>query len=199
MPHTRLDADRFFDNLDGIAAFAFAGTAISTAAIGGLVWASGAAGLCLPLSPLHALLFGSIVSATDPVSWHASRFLISCSQTTLCLYLVPVPCMLWAPSAAVPAQTLRMLLSLQVTVLAVFQRLGANADLYALVFGESVLNDAVAVVLFRSLSGFQHTTVTPAAIALAVASFVGIFAGSVVVSCASVPAMLVGTPMLHTL
>lgn len=34
-----------------------------------------------------------------------------------------------------------------VTVLAIFNELQVDADLYALLFGESVLNDAVAVVL----------------------------------------------------
>lgn len=66
-------------------------------------------------------------------------------------------------------------------MLAVFQRLGAHPDLYSLVFGESVLNDAVAMVLFRSLSRFQHAPATPAAVALAAASFAGVFAGSVAV------------------
>lgn len=34
-----------------------------------------------------------------------------------------------------------------VTVLAIFHALNVDVDLYALVFGESVLNDAVAIVL----------------------------------------------------
>lgn len=34
-----------------------------------------------------------------------------------------------------------------VTVLAIFNELHADVDLYALLFGESVLNDAVAIVL----------------------------------------------------
>lgn len=34
-----------------------------------------------------------------------------------------------------------------VTVLAIFNELHADGDLYALLFGESVLNDAVAIVL----------------------------------------------------
>lgn len=36
-----------------------------------------------------------------------------------------------------------------VTVLAVFHDLRVDYDLYSLVFGESVLNDAVAIVLYR--------------------------------------------------
>ncbi len=34
-----------------------------------------------------------------------------------------------------------------VTVLAIFSALNVDVDLYALVFGESVLNDAIAIVL----------------------------------------------------
>ena len=37
---------------------------------------------------------------------------------------------------------------LSVTVLAVFHDLHADFDLFSLVFGESVMNDAVAIVLF---------------------------------------------------
>jgi len=39
-----------------------------------------------------------------------------------------------------------------VTVLAIFNDLHVDVDLYALVFGESVLNDAVAIILVRSAS-----------------------------------------------
>ena len=53
-------------------------------------------------SVIPSLLFGSLISATDPV-----------------------------------------------TVLAVFHDLHVDVDLYSLVFGESVLNDAVAIVLYR--------------------------------------------------
>ena len=70
-------------------------------------WVCGAIGLVTALSITHALVFGALVSATDPVS-----------------------------------------------VLAVFQELGVNPDLFALVFGESVLNDAVAIVLYRTLQDF---------------------------------------------
>jgi len=36
-----------------------------------------------------------------------------------------------------------------VTVLAIFNDLNVDVDLYAIVFGESVLNDAVAIVLAK--------------------------------------------------
>ena len=59
-------------------------------------------------TPLEALIFGSLISATDPV-----------------------------------------------TVLAIFGTQGADRDLYSLVFGESVLNDAVAIVLYQTLDSFN--------------------------------------------
>ncbi|KAM4545137.1 sodium/hydrogen exchanger 6-like [Odontesthes bonariensis] len=42
-----------------------------------------------------------------------------------------------------------------VTVLAIFNELKVDVDLYALLFGESVLNDAVAIVLSSSIVGYQ--------------------------------------------
>ena len=38
---------------------------------------------------------------------------------------------------------------ISVTVLALFSELNVDVDLYALIFGESVMNDAVAIVLFE--------------------------------------------------
>jgi hypothetical protein len=42
-----------------------------------------------------------------------------------------------------------------VTVLAVFGAMGADLNLFSMVFGESVLNDAVAIVLYRTLDDFN--------------------------------------------
>ncbi|KAJ7993356.1 hypothetical protein DPEC_G00271570 [Dallia pectoralis] len=42
-----------------------------------------------------------------------------------------------------------------VTVLAIFNELHADVDLYALLFGESVMNDAVAIVLSSSIVAYQ--------------------------------------------
>ncbi|XP_066435541.1 sodium/hydrogen exchanger 7 isoform X3 [Eleutherodactylus coqui] len=70
-----------------------------------------------------------------------------------------------------------------VTVLAIFNELHADVDLYALLFGESVLNDAVAIVLSSSIVAYQPTgenshTFDAAAFFKSVGVFVGIFSGS---------------------
>ena len=48
-----------------------------------------------------------------------------------------------------PGLQLTLFVSVIVTVLAVFQHLHVDSTLYALVFGESVLNDAVSIVLYK--------------------------------------------------
>jgi len=72
-----------------------------------------------------------------------------------------------------------------VTVLAIFNELHVDVDLYALVFGESVMNDAVALVLSKSVETYdtaagREAFDTPAFFA-AVANFVGVFAGSFII------------------
>jgi solute carrier family 9 (sodium/hydrogen exchanger), member 8 len=68
-----------------------------------------------------------------------------------------------------------------VTVLAVFQELGVDRTLYALIFGESVLNDAVAIVLLHSLLVFQTESATASSGFLAVFSFLVVFVGSLAI------------------
>ncbi|KAF7253794.1 Sodium/hydrogen exchanger 7 [Varanus komodoensis] len=70
-----------------------------------------------------------------------------------------------------------------VTVLAIFNELHADVDLYALLFGESVLNDAVAIVLSSSIVAYQPTggnahAFDAAAFFKSVGVFLGIFSGS---------------------
>ena len=84
------------------------GTFINTFVFAGLIFAfQQVVTYAVPMSFLDCLIFGSIISATDPV-----------------------------------------------TVLAIFTQLRVDFNLYANVFGEAVLNDAVAIVLFRTVSSF---------------------------------------------
>ncbi|XP_012873506.1 PREDICTED: sodium/hydrogen exchanger 6 [Dipodomys ordii] len=131
----------FFRNLGSILAYAFLGTAISCFVIGSIMYG------CVMLMKVtgqlardfyftDCLLFGAIVSATDPV-----------------------------------------------TVLAIFHELQVDVELYALLFGESVLNDAVAIVLSSSIVAYQPAgdnshTFDVTAMFKSIGIFLGIFSGS---------------------
>nr|XP_009489713.1 PREDICTED: sodium/hydrogen exchanger 9-like [Pelecanus crispus] len=71
---------------------------------------------------------------------------------------------------------------LTLTVLAIFHELHVDTDLYTLLFGESVLNDAVAIVLTYSISIYSPkenpNAFDAAAFFQSVGNFLGIFAGS---------------------
>ncbi|XP_060690507.1 sodium/hydrogen exchanger 9-like [Hemiscyllium ocellatum] len=132
---------QFFRNLGSILTYAFIGTAISCIVIGGIMY--GFVTAMVNLGQLNkrdfyftdCLLFGALISATDPV-----------------------------------------------TVLAIFHELDVDVQLYTLLFGESVLNDAVAIVLTYSISIYSPTdnpdTFDAAAFFKSVGNFVWIFAGS---------------------
>ncbi|KAM8965537.1 sodium/hydrogen exchanger 6 isoform 2-T2 [Sarcophilus harrisii] len=131
----------FFRNLGSILAYAFLGTAISCFVIGSIMY--GCVTLMKATGQLggdfyftDCLLFGAIVSATDPV-----------------------------------------------TVLAIFHELQVDVELYALLFGESVLNDAVAIVLSSSIVAYQPAgdnshTFDVTAMFKSIGIFLGIFSGS---------------------
>ncbi|XP_061593857.1 sodium/hydrogen exchanger 7 [Cololabis saira] len=77
-----------------------------------------------------------------------------------------------------------------VTVLAIFNELHADGDLYALLFGESVMNDAVAIVLSSSIVAYQPSGANThmfdaAAFFKSVGVFLGIFSGSFVMGAAT--------------
>ncbi|XP_077163356.1 sodium/hydrogen exchanger 6 [Paroedura picta] len=70
-----------------------------------------------------------------------------------------------------------------VTVLAIFHELQVDVELYALLFGESVLNDAVAIVLSSSIVAYQPAgdnshTFDVTAMFKSIGIFLGIFSGS---------------------
>jgi len=68
-----------------------------------------------------------------------------------------------------------------VTVLAVFQALGVKVELFSMVFGESVMNDAVAIVLSRTLLQFKTQPADGQSVGAAVLLFCQIFAGSLII------------------
>nr|AWS33582.1 sodium/hydrogen exchanger 6 [Trifolium repens] len=95
----------FFSNFGAIVTFAIFGTFLASMVTGVLVYVGGLVFLMYKLPFVECLMFGALISATDPV-----------------------------------------------TVLSIFQELGTDVNLYALVFGESVLNDAMAISLYRTMS-----------------------------------------------
>ncbi|KFO53796.1 Sodium/hydrogen exchanger 6, partial [Corvus brachyrhynchos] len=145
----------FFRNLGSILAYAFLGTAISCLVIGSVVY--GCVALMKVTGQLggdfyftDCLLFGAIVSATDPG--------ITFLNVSLFFYF-------------------------SVTVLAIFHELQVDVELYALLFGESVLNDAVAIVLSSSIVAYQPAgdnshTFDVTAMFKSIGIFLGIFSGS---------------------
>ncbi|CBY19353.1 unnamed protein product [Oikopleura dioica] len=105
----------FFQNIGTILTYAVIGTMFNAFAIGMTIYGCYLLGLfsdidegaSKPLGVLECLLFGSIMSAVDPV-----------------------------------------------TVIAVFEEVKVNMVLYISVFGESILNDGVAVVLYQVFESF---------------------------------------------
>ncbi|CAH8831748.1 unnamed protein product [Trichobilharzia szidati] len=99
----------FFKNIGAVLTYAFGGTLLSSLVVGTLCYGftRGISSLSANLRLSDCLLFGAIISATDPV-----------------------------------------------TVLAIFSDLRVDVNLYALVFGESVLNDALAIALAQSIEQY---------------------------------------------
>ncbi|CAG0912206.1 unnamed protein product [Notodromas monacha] len=97
----------FFDHLGTILLMAVVGTIFNSMAVGGSLYLVGTTGIFEEVPLLPALLFGSLVSAVDPVA-----------------------------------------------VLALFDELSVNEVLNIVVFGESLLNDAVTVVLYHMFEAY---------------------------------------------
>lgn len=94
----------FFANIGTILMFSFLGTFLSIFLSSMMFWGAGLTGYSTEFSLKAAFAFGSLISATDPVS-----------------------------------------------VLAIFGEMGADANLYSIVFGESIFNDAVAIVVYETV------------------------------------------------
>uniref|UniRef100_A0A8C7YDQ1 Sodium/hydrogen exchanger n=1 Tax=Oryzias sinensis TaxID=183150 RepID=A0A8C7YDQ1_9TELE len=127
----------FTENMGTILVFAVVGTLWNAFFIGGMMFAvcQIEAAQVGHVDLLSCLLFGSIISAVDPVA-----------------------------------------------VLAVFEEIHINELLHILVFGESLLNDAVTVVLYHLFEEFAHEgTVTVGDALLGVVSFFVVSVGGVMV------------------
>ncbi|XP_014895218.1 sodium/hydrogen exchanger 1b [Poecilia latipinna] len=127
----------FTENMGTILVFAVVGTLWNAFFIGGMMFAvcQIEAAAAAHVSLLSCLLFGSIISAVDPVA-----------------------------------------------VLAVFEEIHINELLHILVFGESLLNDAVTVVLYHLFEEFSHAdTVTVGDAFLGVVSFFVVSLGGILV------------------
>uniref|UniRef100_A0A8C0IC77 Sodium/hydrogen exchanger n=1 Tax=Bubo bubo TaxID=30461 RepID=A0A8C0IC77_BUBBB len=98
----------FFDNIGAILTYAVVGTLWNSFTTGAALWGLHRAGLMgVEAGLMDFLLFGSLISAVDPVA-----------------------------------------------VLAVFEEVHVNETLFIIVFGESLLNDAVTVVLYKVFNSF---------------------------------------------
>uniref|UniRef100_A0A8B9GSG9 Sodium/hydrogen exchanger n=1 Tax=Amazona collaria TaxID=241587 RepID=A0A8B9GSG9_9PSIT len=97
----------FFDNIGAILTYAVVGTLWNSFTTGTALWGLHRAGLMGASGLMDFLLFGSLISAVDPVA-----------------------------------------------VLAVFEEVHVNETLFIIVFGESLLNDAVTVVLYKVFNSF---------------------------------------------
>ncbi|PWZ14570.1 Sodium/hydrogen exchanger 6 [Zea mays] len=98
---------------------------------GVLVYLGGLTFLMYKLPLVECLMFGALISATDPV-----------------------------------------------TVLSIFQELGSDVNLYALVFGESVLNDAMAISLYRTMSSVRSHAAGGENFFMMILQFLETFVGS---------------------
>ncbi|KAG6416394.1 hypothetical protein SASPL_123824 [Salvia splendens] len=121
----------FFSNFGAIVTFAIFGTFVASMVTGILVYLAGVSYLIYRLPFVECLMFGALISATDPV-----------------------------------------------TVLSIFQELGTDVNLYALVFGESVLNDAMAISLYRTMSSVRSHMSSDQNLFMVVVRFLETFVGS---------------------
>lgn len=113
----------------------------------------------LGFSFIELFFFGTLISATDPGKVFFT-YILYCV-----LHLMTLVCL--------------------VTVLAVFSEMQVEADLYAIVFGESALNDAVAIVFSSIVEEFtvHSTSFTMMEILRAVSEFGYVFFGSLFLGC----------------
>jgi len=129
----------FFKNFGTILAYSFLGTFIAIFTSSILFYLIGLTDLSPDFEWKDAFAFGSLISATDPVS-----------------------------------------------VLAIFKELDADPDLYAIVFGESIFNDAISIVMYETIiqSGQGEKTIAGDVFG-SIGQFIRIFCGSLAIGAVS--------------
>ena len=70
-----------------------------------------------------------------------------------------------------------------VTILAIFNTYKVDPKLYTIIFGESILNDAIAIVLFQTAQKYKDTTdtLTPFSFFESIGIFLIVFFGSLTI------------------
>ncbi|VDO28063.1 unnamed protein product [Brugia timori] len=187
----------FFRNIGSILTFAFAGTTISAITFGyvrpyfsysfdfrNFLYQIIMHSFCWLFSSSFTfkelLFFGALMSSTDPGFKNNFGFII--------VNIILIPLLLLSLCYCIKSCNFFPIL---VSVLAVFQEMEVESDLYALVFGESVLNDAVAIVLSSSVDNFAASdkSFDLDALFAAVIDFLSVFFGSLllgsVIGCAT--------------
>ena len=116
----------FFRNIGSIFAFAFLGTVISTFTVGGVMYGvTQMTPNLVNVTFIDNLHFGALISATDPVTILGRLYGLN---------------------------PINLLFTFNFdSSSAIFSDLNVDVNLHALVFGESVLNDAVSIVLVEAL------------------------------------------------
>lgn len=114
-------------------AYSFLGTFIAIFTSSALFWVVGQTDLSPEFSWRDAFAFGSLISATDPVS-----------------------------------------------VLAVFKEMDADVNLYSIVFGESIFNDAIGLVMYETVLKMGEKSLTDDLLT-ALGEFFVIFIGSIII------------------
>ena len=156
-----LNGEAFFRNLGKIVYFAFPGTLLGAVTFGLGMYVLGLIRLSHPFRFANAMMFGSIIG--ECVCVNSIPSIPKYPITTQLITDLPITSLVGATDP--------------VSVLAIFTDLGVEENLFAVVFGESVLNDAVAVVLYRAFSGMGETF-SVRALARAMGTFMSTFLGS---------------------
>jgi sodium/hydrogen exchanger 8 len=139
-----MNKETFFKNVGAVLIYSFLGTFIAIFSSSIMFWIFGQANMSAEFTWKESFAFGSLISATDPVS-----------------------------------------------VLAIFKEMNADKNLFAIIFGESIFNDAVAIVMYQTvmLSGTTADATVWESIYKGAGDFTLIFVGSLVIG--AVMALLV--------